>query len=385
MRLVLLFLSSLLLILEGPAQEPEPAPEPTLAEELSALIERTNELETFHAVWRGPTEEYSLEMAYAAPDEGCLKLVRPGGFEEQCFDASGLYFRTAEQSWLHCELPYSEARERLDELFPTHLPLGPGFEFQFSSVHFRADGRAVLFWWLGWLKDECESVERQGDVLVATWDAGEAHVARDSGLPRRLTLPVEGEAITFELVQHSFDEKVVVTLPEDHEPAPFEDDHRAVIEVQYLDPVVRTAGFERVGALLASRKLTWDSSARSDWETCLVAIHNQQIQWMQLGWMKDLLAYVNEHLARVRATLERSDTPEVRAALAEYLDELERVMMPAFEEAPTAYLSEMFELTDPPEELLEAERDVVARLHDELITQPVLQYLREGREEILGQ
>lgn len=385
MSRVLLLLACQWLAFGPHRQEPESKEGPTLAEELAELIERTNALDSFHCVWRGELEGHALELAYEAPHKGRMKTVTPEGVTEHCFDEKGLYFRTDEQAWRYCEIPRSEGRETLDELFPIELPLGPGFELRFDSMpSFHAGGREALLWWLRWMKRECASVSREGDELVLTWDFGEVRVARDSGFPRQFTLQVEEEPITFEMVQCSLDEEVLTTLPEDFEPSTRDDMERAMIEMQFYPSFVRSEAFERVGARLAAKTLEWNGRTRADWDEFLVVQHDPEIQTAHLEWFKELLEYIKDSIARARATLEQSDTPEVRAALASYFDELEQELERGFEQASEVYLAGLSELEYARPELLEAERETILRLHDELISQPILEFLGEARETLLG-
>jgi hypothetical protein len=236
------------------------------------------------------------------------------------------------------------------------------------------------------MEGEPEKVAREEDVLVWTIANCELRVARDSGFPRQITVRTPERTVALRLVECTTDEPVAdLAPPEDVEPAAEDDFQCMVVQMWGMPSVVRGDAFARVEHLLAFDERKWDARTRADWDEFLVVLHSQDIQWVLLEWVKELLDYINEALVLVRTALEQSDTPEARAKLAEYLNELEEGLAPGFEEAPANYLASLEQVEDVRDELLEAEREAVLRLHDELVTQPILAYLAEGRQTILGE
>lgn len=384
-------LPCLLLALGTPRQESE-QPEQSVAEEIAALIESTNALDSFHCVWLGEEEGQRLELAYEAPEKGRVSFVTPEKVQERCFDEERLYFRDEDERWRACELPRSEPRAKLDELFPTGQRLGPGFEFFLGGevglaclASFQPGGRDALLAWLGLMEHESAMVVREDDVLVWTIKNCELRIARDSGFPRQITVRAEERSISLTLEQCSLDEEAPVAPPEDAEPAAEDDIERMLLGMWALPSLVRSDAFARVGAQLEAETLEWNARTRADWHELQVALHGQNIEWALVEWMKELLEYIDEAVLWARATLEESDTPEVRAALATHFDELEQGLAPGFEQAPANYLASLQELEDARDELLEAERETILRLHDEQVTQPILEYLAEEREALLGE
>ncbi len=386
---------SLLLAFGATGQDPEPAP--SIATEIATLIERTNALESFRCVWLGHEGRQRLEFTYKAPSAGAVRWVDPEAGTvskgtELRFDGERIAFRDEQGTWRSCGLPYTPALALLDELFPGTHALGPGIDFclggttdLYCDARFHPQGRDALLAWLVTMQAEVETVVREGDALVWTIGTCELRVGCDSGFPRRITVRAPTRTLTLELAECTTDEDVtLLALPEDVEPASEEDTPRLLLGLWSLPSTVRSEAFERLDTLLGAG-LEWDSRTRADWEAFLVALHGAEIEYRLNGWIKDLLGYINDSLRRARATLEQSDTPEVRATLATHFDELEQGLAPGFEQAPAIYLEHLEELEDPRAELLEVEREVVLRLHDERVRQPILAYLAEQRTELLGQ
>ena len=82
---------------------------PSLADELAALVERTNRIETLHLVYEAESEKDGeakavvVELAYRAPDLMRLHITRPEGEVEHWILGARMYL-LSEGRWQKAEI-----------------------------------------------------------------------------------------------------------------------------------------------------------------------------------------------------------------------------------------------------------------------------------------
>jgi len=374
------------LALVAARQSPEPSKEPSLAEELEALIAKTNALHSFHLVLRG--EESSLELAYQEPWSARMKLSTPNDGMDRRVDEQRVYL--LEEDWLACELPRSKAQTALDELFPVGRALGPGVVFELGDTMaslvplFDLSGRDALFGWLTDMRRDLPHVTRSDEALV--WSKGnvELHLSRMTGLPERVVVTTDEQQLELVLQESSTDSEVAefVAPPEDWEPA--EDDNALVREfaIESDAQSVRLLGFLRVYEQLTAKKRTWDARTRADWESFAEALHEDRIALRWQAWIEILRGSIDERVEWARKELALEDSPPRRAFIVQYFAEVEAWLQKYLAGPQEMYLAE---LPKPAvEELFAAEQAVIERLHEKLVVGPSLAYFHEQVEAMLG-
>jgi len=371
----------------APPQEPEPS----IADELEALIAKTNALHSFHLVLRG--DESSLELAYQEPWSARMTLTTPDDVLDWRVDGQRIYFLG--EDWRACDLPRSKAQTTLDELFPMGCALGPGAVFELHSTMdswciplFDVSGRDALFRWLREMQSDLEHVTRSDEALV--WSTGnlELHLSRTTGLPERILVRKDDQELELVLQESSTDSEVAefVAPPEDWEPAG-DDNGLARAFAQLSDArFVRQRGFERVEAQLTAKKRTWDARTRADWESFAETLHEDRIASRWQAWIEPLRAGIDEHVEWVRKELAQEDSPARRAFMVQYFAEIEAQLQKDLPGPQEMYLAELPKPAKeaPREELFAAERAVIERLHEKLVVGPSLAYFHQQVEAVLG-
>ena len=172
MRALLLLVS--LTLLRAPLLQ-EPATTTTVADEIAALIEKTNALESFHAIYDMTRSEekggaMTLEFAYRAPDLGVARVHGSEMDVEVWMLGTDFYVRQGE-TWKRTSLEPPPFIALLDESFPSREhALGPGVTLMFrvwrdasnsgslqiTFADFGA-GRTSVLGWLSFMKAKAAS------------------------------------------------------------------------------------------------------------------------------------------------------------------------------------------------------------------------------------
>jgi len=388
-----------------PAQDPQPS----IAEELDALIAKTNELESFHLVFEGShadadvgvgSDDAVMEFVYSEALGARVSMHSSERTVDVILDDSRMYFsssgeRTQDGGWRAVDLPSSPVRDMLDELFPRAYALGPGplfmirggDGFQFS-LSFGLSGRSAVFSWLVSMKRDLEDVRREGEELVWSPGALDLHLSCATGFPSSISASKEGKKFEFRLRDSLTDTNVDELL---RPPEQVTVDEDFAIDLAHMNSVatLREEGFERLTQALDAEKRAWDDSTRADWESFLGVLHTQAIREQREPWLAQLREGVDGVAAWTRTVLEQEDTAESRGKIQEYLDHYERKLDEGFAKAVEMYrdsLPEMRSKTlEPRQELFDIELGVIERLHEELVAAPIHAYFDEQLAAVLGE
>lgn len=116
-------------------------------------------------------------------------------------------------------------------------------------------------------------------------------------------------------------------------------------------------------------------------------LHHARIEQRWKEWGGQLRESVDERVNWARLELAQDDSAERRPPFKEYFAASEAQLENGFASALEMYLGELHEPDGdgPLDGVLEAEREVVGRLHEELVSAPLLAYLREQVEALIGE
>jgi hypothetical protein len=382
-------------------------PEPSVAEELEALIAKTNALTSFHLVFQGcdngdggaASEDALMEFVYREPWSARCTMHSPEGGVDVLVEKSRMYFSSSGEGygdgdWRVTDQPSSPVREALDELFPRAYALGPGPVFTIRggkgfdlSISFSLSGRTAVFSWLVSMKHDLEHVRREGEELA--WSAGalELRLSRDTGFPTAISASKEGKKFEFRLRDSTTDTNVDELLRPPEQATTDEDGVAAFASLNSAG-ALREAGFERLTQALDAGKRAWDAGTRADWGSFLGVLHTQALLDRNASWLEDLRESIDETAAWARATLEQGDTAERRATIQEFLEDYERKLDKGFAKSLELDFTALPEMRSkmlmPRQELFDVEREVIERLHGELVSAPIHAYFDEQLEAVLG-
>lgn len=382
-------------------------PEPSVAEELEALIAKTNALTSFHLVFQGSyedgdggaaSEDALMELVYREPWSARLTMHSPEGDADLLVEKSRMYFSSSGENgdggWRVMELPSSPVREALDELFPRAYALGPGPVFTMRggkgfdlSISFSLSGRTAVFSWLVSMKHDLEHVRREGEELVWSPGTPELRLSRNTGFPTAISASKEGKKFEFRLRDSTTDTNVDELLRPPEQATADEDGVAALASLNSVG-ALREQGFERLTQALDAGERAWDAGTRADWVSFLGVLHTQALLERNASWLEGLRESIDETAAWARATLEQEDTAERRAAIQEFLEDYERKLDEGFAKSLELDFTALPEMRSkrllPRQELFDVEREVIERLHGELVSAPIHAYFDEQLEAVLG-
>ena len=380
---------------------------------VSALIERTNELHSFHVLYDtestkdGETQTGTVELMYDGPDVGRFRISAGKGTVDHWLVGRSFYLRMNDEDWLTATAaPPSLATRTLNELFPLERPLGPGIVFAIDlkdepdgSTDFKLtlsnsdDGRTSLLAWLSRLRGlggELE-LDAEGD-LIWSQESFQMRISGEHGFPETIEALNEGNEVTLRLRECRRDEPLedaLVRLPASALEA--EVDPELAASLAGLDTFVlqRHNGIRRVENLLDRSRLRWTERTREDWSSFLVALHRDTIeersavgrrsggegierfaQALRSRWegqeSDERLAALEREIAKARARLEA----KAHDAIGDYLDSLPEVPL-------TGATAEIHD------DLLEAEHEAVHELLMEHLVTPLLSDFDSAVEDVL--
>jgi len=373
---------------------------PSLEEELAALVERTNRIETLHLVYEaesevdGEAETMTVELVYRAPDLGRMRVTSSKGVFDQWIVGDRLFIH-AEGRWQSAEMHMDSAGLRLlGEHFPREPgALGPGVAFgltlrrQEDEVDFNLQcvampgGRDRLLGWIGKLQRGSGVVVEQSDLRLEE-DGLVYVVARDSGLLRQVQASTQRGWVRFALREARVDESLDpawTDLPEAARAAPESEElaraFRSTLRTE------RLFAFGRVEGQLASGKREWNALARRQWEEVLEVMHGEPLLECQATTIERLRASIPEGAERSKRDRGEEDSPE-RRAWEEKVAEARTSLASHLDEGEAKYRASIEALTlpgvEPRQELLDVEAEVIAGLWDELVREPMLALFDES-------
>lgn len=376
------------------------AAEPTIEQELAALIEKTNALETFHVVYDMEStakEEspghVSLEIVYVAPAIGHLLASGPGADQDMWLVDGNLYGKL-DGAWRRAEVADApEAFRRLDELFPSDkYALDPGlmlllqlqrhgdrFDLGLSLASSLCKRRALLGWLQGMQRD-LSSVVAEDEVLVWTPEAGRVLVSRSTGFIEAIdvTTPKGDLHLRLQsLTTEQLDESLLI-LPAEAKQADVDPRLTAQVASLRSPEVMRRTAFQRVQQLLDDGLVQWDERSRSDWQSLLEAIHGEALPQRYEKWLGEIRAWIEKGAESMRAQLDADDSPETRARVREQMESARATMVSKLDTTESKCLESLSpEGGEWHEGLLEIEIEVVRKAYDEVIRQPMFTFFDE--------
>jgi hypothetical protein len=367
----------------------------TVEQELAALIEKTNALETFHVFYElsmtGETETATVELVYRAPDLGRMRFSASGKEADAWFSGRDIYSHV-DGSWRKATVAESPVAELLDDLFPPEptalapgvallLRLGsdssgkPELSFSFMTAY---NGRSSALLWLTDMQRRASQIFVEGNFLGWESEGYRCLVSRATGFIEQVELTSADGRGALRLREAHFGEKLdpsLVALPAEARDAPIDEATTRSFDQALGPEMTRRGGFLRVELQLETKKREWNELARNDWRTFLGALHRKMIEQRYAGWLDQLEKDSDELAERVRTQLSKDDSPERRAALKEEMTRFRVPFEARLEKAAAKYKAlppiESTKVT-PRQELFDIELEVVDALCEELIRKPAL-------------
>jgi len=397
---------------------PRQETELSIEQELDALIEKTNSLESFHAVYRGKTRkgeedvDASFDLAYQAPDRARARMSVTGGPEEGTMDgwivgrrSVWRVERSGQEEWRCMELPDPPESSRvLDGLFPRpERALEPGASLFIEivqgeetslqlSFQNRLNGRDCVLGWLAEIKKQAADVDREPHELVWSGDRFRCLLSRESGFLTRIEIEKPGQQVAIVLLEElRLDEPIdpaLLELPaEARDLAPDEELQRGLY-AQYAPGRVRQYGFLRLERLLRSQERSWNEVSRADWRAFLQVLHREMIVQRYSKWLEELRRGTEELVDRVRSGLTDDPSPaqreEFQARVEEYRGRLEESFDKAENLCTESLPAVESESLEPRQELFDVELEVLESLFDELLRRPILEEFDARLAEAFG-
>jgi hypothetical protein len=394
------------LLVGGGAQEE--SRDATIEQELAALIEKTNALGTFHAVYdmqstaEGKPESISMEIVYEAPGTGRLRAKGPEGEQDFWIVGDRVVVR-GDGAWRQAEMPGpTEAGRRLDELFPrAKASLEPGLFVQLSlkrngELAFQLSlGRSVwerlaVLEWLQAMRRDLAAVGIEDESLVWTGEGWRVLVSHSTGFIQAVDAKSTKGELHVRLLSLRVDDPLpesLVTLPREAEEAePDPDLGRAFAALRDPD-VVRRLAYRRVSGLLDSGEIEWDERCRSDWQSLLEAIHGEALPQRKSKWLDEVRVWIEQGFESMRGQLDTDDSNEVRARLREQAASARALLETKLDASENKYLESLSSPGDEEwnERLLEEETEAVRKAYDVVIRQPMLTFFDERITAMLGE
>ncbi len=377
--------------------------EPSVEQELEALIAKTNALESFHLVYdfEQPETDVSapgamIEVIYRAPDLGHVRFP-----DADVWLVDGTMYFQVEGVWRRATYPQpSAAAQALRELFPSDEPaLGPGVFLSLSggaghdlqvSFGWAASSRSTV---LGWLSAMQRRAELTRDGSSFRWDSGENsyRVSRQTGVLERAEIGPLSRRVILQLRAAHFDidlDPALVTLPEAARNAEPDPGRTRGLEALFPPGLLRTRAFLHVERLLAASQRPWDERARADWTSFLRLFYRDALQADCTERLGQLTKAVDGLATWCRSEMKGNDSPERRARmeaavvkergkLVERLDGDRVAFIETLQPPPT-------DEVEPRQELFDLELQVIEAVWDELLARPVLALFDEQLGAALG-
>lgn len=370
------------------------AEEPSIEQEIEALVAKTNALESLHLVYevspsKDGTSAAVLELVYRAPDLGHFRMQH----EEVQIDAwwigSTMYMDMG-KAWRHATMEWPAASRILEERFPrgakqNELPPGViiylSFDENGPNVSFASlpAGRSYALGWFGAMRRA--EVAREEGVLTWQTKRGRYQVSRESGLLQLIEAEIRSEPRTLRLKSAALDVELdasLTTLPDEaRQGAPDAEMARGM--QAFAARALREVGFTR-----ASARQPWDERARDDWRAFLDSLHREQLENHCRKELQRLEDHLDQLADRLRTELGQGDSPDARARVEQAItagrsafeELLGRNETSLIESLPALFVRS----EEGREELSALEREVVSAIWTELVGEPA----RKAFEERVG-
>lgn len=384
-------------------QEPESL---TVEQELAALIEQTNALDSFHLLYdmesevEGEASQMSMELVYLAPDLGRMRVLGAEGEVDNWMVGERVYVLTDEE-WKSAVLTEPPVRVALEEAFPAEeQPLEAGVDLRLTlereasgagnfQLTFRnlPAGRTCV---LGWLQNlqNWSGVSAEGSSLSWEEDGLRCQVSRETGLLEELDVTSEKGRMRMRLREADVNTVLAPELTEIPRAA-----RAAPVDVELCRALIpgrgqlRFQAFLRVEHQLASGKRSWNGLARNDWRGVLEALHRPALLEGYAEWLARMTERIGENAERARAECDAHDSPEHRAEFERKVAQGRASLEEVLSQGETRYLDGLSALEsardEPRQELFDTEREVVDELWAELLREPLLATYDEEFGELL--
>ncbi len=404
------------------AQESQPQ-QRTIEQQLEALIEKTNALESFHARYRvtleepdEEPEEGTLELAYSAPDRGAVR-IHAGEMEFEAFWLEDRVYALAPDSngqatWttarMQTEGEPSAALALLNELFPpgkaheyaleTGVTFGlrwPGIDGCESfnlDVRYMPSGRHCLLDWLPRMKRHAAEMRTEGDDVLWSGEDSLCRLSTETGFPVRIKFTdKEKGQIDVALEELLLDETLEsdpFELSEEARQAP--DDPSLTASLDLNGPTMtRALILWRVHWLLERGDRSWDDDTRSDLEAVLKELHREALAQRFEPWIERVRSRADELAQHIREELEKDPPPE-RSSLEELVTQERASLANVLDETIDRYVESLPDTAGPMDEhpvraeLFDAEQDAAELAFEEFVRDPLLAYFDETTAAALG-
>ena len=386
----------------------------SVEEEITALIEKTNDLETFHLVYHVEREgedpmKATFEFVYRAPDLARMKAAGDEGEMDMWVTEQQVIWRDdmeGDGEWNRVPFPESlPAKLVLDELFPREeTSLGPGVlldmiirdNAETKKAHFEVSfkrtthGRPYVLGWLDTLRKRSADVSIEDESFVLTEDHYRLRVSRMNGMLEHLEADSDRGPVEFELRECDLDEALdegLIAIPDEATNAPIDPEMTQGFESLFGLGALRHEAFLRIEGQLGSGKHAWNELTRSHWRAFLTALHHDMIFAEHSDWLEELQDYVDDLVEWVRTQRAGNDSPELRAELQRDMAERRVKMAENFETSQEQYEDDLPAVeskhAEPRQELFNIELEVIDELWDELLSEPVLTAFDEKLAEAL--
>jgi len=365
---------------------------------VASLIERTNELDSFHVVYEveteedGETEVGAIEFVFQSPGVGRLRISTPDRMADT-WVVDGVMYLHAAGAWKRAPIPGpSAARLALEELFPTEdaaldsgllfvlLPKAAtasrkaALDFSVSTV----DGpRAGLLDWL--LRMRSEAVVEEDGSLAWIGDDFRMDVSGEHGFPTALEMRTSDKEISLRLREARFDEELeesLVTVPSRGRRADVDEEMAKGLVALYSAARARQVAFRRVAGQVEGGRRELDGRTRGDWEDFLSELHGERVRGMVEVRTRDVESKIDAMAERVRGELTKDPSPENRSRVEAEVARQRGRLQGSLEEDLGRYLERLPGLEESAsaavEELAEWERAFIGRLFDEWLVSPLM-------------
>jgi hypothetical protein len=370
--------------------------EPSIEEELQELLAAINAHDSLRLLYDGTNEEAgeahetSLEIVYQGPDRAAFRLEMGDRGAEMLVSGMDAYARElgGDAAWRRARVRESEPLRLFDELLPTQGALEPGVAiglrggagFELSIGWNTLGRRAFLGFFSSMLRDP-ESVRREETELVWSDGALTLTISRESGVPERIDVAEGDKGLHLQLRAADVGADVVERLevPEDARASEVDPEFQAFFDELHDRFSARRAGFERLDHQLDAGMRALDADTRERFESFLEVLHEELMDAQWSEWLGSLRTYTDEFVDWAREVREQE-------VVAPHAEERRMKLVAGFDRALEQYHEALSELAsgDLEDELFEIEREVVERLHAELVSGPILAYFDEQLDAVLG-
>lgn len=356
--------------------------EASIEEELEALVEKVNAHDSFRLLYRGSgetegdTHEVTLEIVYLAPDRARVRLEAAENSSVHLVLDRDIFVRADGAEWRRARIPSCAALSRFEELLPTEGAIAPGVVFHFrGGAEFRLSvgrselGRRCFLGPFSAMIEHAEDVSAEEQLLV--WRNGTLTLAvsRVTGMLQSIEVTDGESRMHVELEEVELDRDVTeeLELPPEARECGVDAELQSTFDEQQASRNVRGAAFQRLSHQIRRGALELDARTRADLVEFLELLHTEGIDGQWGEWRTQLQGYVDEFMTWAREVRSREI---VEPHASERREKLEA----GFQEALDFYEGALAELEDfdLSDEVLDLELEVVRRLHDKLVSGPIL-------------